>query len=314
MSIPLDVRTLRPGEVAFLKHLVDAEGWSTTRDELERLLAYEPGGCFLARVEGVPAGTVTSTRYGRLGWIGFLIVEPRFRGRGAGEALMRAALASLEEGGVHTVRLDATAAGEPLYRRLGFVAEQRSLRLRRPAAPGPPPAAPETAALETAAPETTVPDVHVVPATLADLAPIAALDQMAFGANRRRVLARVLEACPPFAFLARGGASAPGDCAGYILGRRSETAVRLGPWVVRPGPNAPRVAEGLLRAALAAAVPASPDGTVQIGVLADQRASLRLLARFGFEEAYASLRMRRGPDAHRGAPAALYAIGCAGKG
>lgn len=78
-------------------------------------------------LEPLPSPTNVS---GRIGYIQWLCVEDGFRRRGLGRAVTSALLAWLEQRGVRSVELYATAAGEPLYRSLGF-AETASLAMRR---------------------------------------------------------------------------------------------------------------------------------------------------------------------------------------
>ncbi len=357
-SAPL-IRSLQPADVDYLHGLVAEQGWGVTWEELARLVSYEPQGCFVADYDDIPAGVVTSTSYGALGWIGFLIVKPHARGRGIGEQLMRAAMRHLHSTGVEAIRLDATEAGEPLYRKLGFVAEERSLRFRRPPsdAPSAPPAdAPSAHSADApSAPSAKAPsapaanassahptrascdsppeaDLRVTRAQPPDHEQIRDLDRIAFGADRSRVLTRVLQACPAFSFVARINAAASrgavrsgtldtslgaGEAdpiAGFLLGRTTETSIRLGPWIVRPGPRTDPVAASLLRHALLQTAHRSRDGVFKIGVLESHSASLRLLRAHGFVESHSTLRMRHGRDGPRGTPAAVFAIGCAGKG
>ena len=58
---------------------------------------------------------------GRRGVVMSVSVQPPDRRRGLGEAVTRALVGRLAARGVHRVDLQATAMGEPLYRRLGFV-------------------------------------------------------------------------------------------------------------------------------------------------------------------------------------------------
>ena len=87
---------------------------------------------------------------GRRGVVMSVSVQPSHRRRGLGEAMTRALVGRLAARGVHRVDLQATAMGEPLYRRLGFVDRAgTTLALRPPRSvlrpPAARPAAPEGA-------------------------------------------------------------------------------------------------------------------------------------------------------------------------
>ncbi|QDV26781.1 putative acetyltransferase [Aureliella helgolandensis] len=99
-------------------------GWNQQPADWSRLIAHEPGGCFIAEIQEQIVGTVTTTRYGTdLAWIGMMLVDERFRRRGIATELMEASLSYLREAGVNCIKLDATPAGQPVYERLGFQPE-----------------------------------------------------------------------------------------------------------------------------------------------------------------------------------------------
>jgi Acetyltransferase (GNAT) domain len=75
--------------------------------------------------EGQLAATSTLVCYGqRLAWLGMVLTKPAFQRRGFARMLVERALAVADGKGIETVKLDATAQGQPVYERLGFVAEQ----------------------------------------------------------------------------------------------------------------------------------------------------------------------------------------------
>jgi len=116
-------------DVALGLHLGQQAGWNQTPADWLRILALNPAGCFVAEQDGTAAGTACTCRFGSVAWIALLLVESSLRGRGIGRALMRHALAWLEQQRVTTIRLDATPLGEPVYRKLGFVAEYALVRM-----------------------------------------------------------------------------------------------------------------------------------------------------------------------------------------
>lgn len=74
-------------------------------------------------------GHIFSICYGRLGWIGLLIVNAEYRRRGIGALLMKKAMDYLLSRKVKTIKLEAVPKVANLYRKLGFVDEFDSLRL-----------------------------------------------------------------------------------------------------------------------------------------------------------------------------------------
>ena len=105
--------------------LKELAGWNQTEADLRRFLKLQPDGCFVAEVAGQVVGTVTAFIFGNVAWIAMVLVDPQYRKHGIGTALMTQALAVT---GQRTVRLDATALGQPVYAKLGFVGEYELTR------------------------------------------------------------------------------------------------------------------------------------------------------------------------------------------
>ncbi len=106
--------------------LCRAAHWNQTAADWEFFLAFTPAGALVADERGVVIGTVATVPYGPFTWISMVLVDPAFRGRGVGRLLLERGLALVPESVV--ARLDATPAGEPLYRTLGFAPEHAITR------------------------------------------------------------------------------------------------------------------------------------------------------------------------------------------
>ena len=102
--------------------LKEAAGWNQTPADWLALMRCAPLGCFGIEVEGRVVCSATAVAHEGVGWIGMVLTDPLFRGRGFATALMGKALEHLDSL-VETVKLDASAEGEPLYRKLGFEEE-----------------------------------------------------------------------------------------------------------------------------------------------------------------------------------------------
>jgi GNAT superfamily N-acetyltransferase len=184
--------------IAAAMRLSRAAGWNQTEADWLRLLELEPQGCFGLFRDDLLVSTTTAFCYGRkLAWIGMVLTDPEFRGRGYARRLMEHALGFVEARGVEWIKLDATAMGRPLYRKLGFEDEGP---VERWAAIAPP----------------------VSGSDAGDYRPDPELDVRAFGADRSRLLA----------WLARGPATAlPG--LGFAFARPGSLAAYFGPCVAR---------------------------------------------------------------------------------
>jgi GNAT superfamily N-acetyltransferase len=126
------IRLLREEDLACVDEFVQHAGWNQLRVDWLRVLQCEPNGCFAAFAQERWVGTVTTTRYGNgLGWIGMMLVHADFRRRGIATALMRRAMAYLDDKVVRCIKLDATPEGQFVYEQLGFVTEWKFHRWER---------------------------------------------------------------------------------------------------------------------------------------------------------------------------------------
>ncbi len=122
------IRVLTHDDIPFAMKLKDQAGWNQTEADWRRFLDMEPDGCFAAEWDGQAVGTTVTCVLGSVAWIAMVLVDPDWRRRGIGKALMSHALSFLDAQGVPSVRLDATALGKPLYEKLGFVVEYELAR------------------------------------------------------------------------------------------------------------------------------------------------------------------------------------------
>ena len=104
--------------------LKEVAGWNQTAADWQRFLDRSPHGCFVAEMDGQVRGTVTTIPYERcFAWIGMVLVDPGYRGRGFGTALLERAIEYLDGLNLSALKLDATPQGKPLYEKLGFRSE-----------------------------------------------------------------------------------------------------------------------------------------------------------------------------------------------
>jgi len=116
------IRCLGEADLTDCMRLKEAAGWNQTLADWEALLRCAPDGCFGVEESGRVVASATAVINGDVGWVGMVLTDPEYRGRGLGTALLAHTLGYLD-GLVPTVKLDATAQGEPLYRKLGFADE-----------------------------------------------------------------------------------------------------------------------------------------------------------------------------------------------
>lgn len=218
MNASILIRRMGAGDLPFADRIRSATGWNQTENDWRRFMAHDPEGCFVAELDGSPAGTATTTCYGgELAWIGMVLVDPDLRRRGVGRALLLHAIEYLRGLGIPCIKLDATPLGKQLYDRLGFQVEWGLSRWETDGIPVPPPSE--------------APSIRPVP--VVELGRLARIDAEAFGADRLRMLRLMAENG------ARMVTAVPEDRehGAYGFLRSGSLASYLGP-VVAPNPKA----------------------------------------------------------------------------
>ncbi len=221
-------------DLPFADQVRECAGWNQTREDWRLFLEWEPAGCFVAEVDGAPAGTATTVCYGAdLAWIGMVLVHPAQRRHGAGCALLRHCIASLRGRRIRSIKLDATPLGRTLYDQLGFVAEWPLTRWEIKAAVNP----------------RRCEDAAIRPLCDADWPRVFALDDPAFGMPRHRVLRGL--ALTARAWVHLDGA---GEVDGFGLLRAGSHAWHLGPIVAANAASGVALMGALVAEAQGAAV------------------------------------------------------------
>jgi GNAT superfamily N-acetyltransferase len=280
----LEFRAMTLDDMGLYLRLMEIAGWGNTADDLRRLLHYEPEGCFIASLNGEDVGMVASTNYGEVGWIGNLVVFPKWRSGGIGTSLMKVAMGHLLDSGVRSIRLDSVAKSVTLYSRLGFRVEYPSLRF------------------------TGKGRHHQVQGTdrmeEPDLPSVMELDGEFSGLDRERMLRRVYGEYPSLCFVARDDEG----IAGYIMAKPGEGIIRVGPWICVP--ESPDLADALLRRLMAEIA----GEWIWVGVPALNSASVEILGKNGFGRISTSTRMCYGECGSLGNGKGVFGIGAADKG
>jgi GNAT superfamily N-acetyltransferase len=116
------------------------DGFGMPQDFVDRLvrhqLLHDPSiAPFVGRVDGTPVSCSLLAASGRTAGVYNVATPEAFRGKGYGEALTWAAIAEGARRGCTNSVLQASDAGYPIYRRMGFVDLGRYVQLE-----GPPPA------------------------------------------------------------------------------------------------------------------------------------------------------------------------------
>jgi len=261
-------RPMRRAELDLALDWAAAEGWNPGLRDADAFWAADPGGFWIAELDGEPIGSLSVVRYGpEFGFLGFYIVRPGWRGQGHGLALWRAGMAHL--GGDRCVGLDGVVAQQANYRRSGFVLARRNFRLgaARVAAPAP------------------APGIAVVPAATLPFTALAAYDATCFEAPREGFL-RAWLTLPGHVALA--ALREDGGLAGFGVVRPCRQGAKIGPLFADGA-----AAAGTLLAALAAAAP--PGGPLFLDVPEPNGPAMALARAAGMAPVFETARMYTRP-------------------
>jgi GNAT superfamily N-acetyltransferase len=204
--------------------LCRASGWNQLAEDWRVFIDSPASAALTIEAGGISLGTAAYIRYDALAWIAMMLVDPAARGKGLGGKLLAAVLSSLD--GFPCVGLDATPAGERLYRRFGFVASCGLVRTK--------------AAIRRAGPPD--PSGNVRRILPGDLPPVWSRDREVFGADRSPLLSSMYARAPECAWLACDGAG----ITGYTFGRPGYLYHQLGPIVAADAPTARDLAASAL--------------------------------------------------------------------
>lgn len=267
---------MNPDDIPAGMRLKDLAGWNQTASDWQRFLEFNPTGCFVAEIRGHVVGTVATVVYEeRFAWIGMVLVDPDFRGRGIGTRLLEEAIEYLDTTGIRSIKLDATPQGRPIYERLGFESEyeiQRWLLKRLP-----------SKILST-------PEIYPV----SDI--VLKLDREIFCADRSHLLRSLARDASHFTLVTEHH----GEVAGYAFGRSGTLADHLGPWVARNEQVAAETLDEFLRR--------STRETVFVDFLVSRAFMSELLSARGFKFSRPLTRMVRGFNRYPGRPDLICAI------
>jgi ribosomal protein S18 acetylase RimI-like enzyme len=211
-----NLRRLDAADLQGALELSRLANWNQTIDDWKMLLHLDRQGCFAIELDGQIVATTTLLCYGKvLAWIGMVLTRTECRRRGFAKRLMQAALDRTSDLKIESIKLDATADGQPLYEKLGFKTEQVIERWFRDR-------------------QSTVASAPTAPRAVA---PPLEMDREAFGADRATLLRHLASRNPPEA-----------TAEAYNFSRDGERCRYLGPCVAGDRKSARAVIQHTLQA------------------------------------------------------------------
>jgi len=227
---------MRPSDFDFAARLSNMENWDNSSDDFRRTLRVQPGGSFVATEKKRRVGIVTTISYGRLGWIGNLVVSKQYRRLGVGSWLVKHAILHLRKKGAKTIGLFSYKRNLPFYQRLGFKRDVSYLRFVG-----------RGRALTQERPRSV---------DGKDFKRILIFDRKCFGHYRDRLLTELLERFRESSFVAIENR----DVQGYVIGKNYNNTCEIGPWICSREDVS--TAGNLLKAVLSTSIGKSVEMTV----------------------------------------------------
>jgi len=237
------------------------------------------GTALAMRCDGRIVGTAAAIGWERrLAWIGLVLTVPEMRGRSIATSLMKSLIERYRD--YCTIKLDASAMGAPVYRKLGFRDERRIIRL---SLQQPLPAAAER--------------LHWEPMTAAMLPDVIKLEAGFTGMARPELYRFYLAAYPG---LVRVGRNAAGSIAAWTLGRDGR--------LFRQAGALGAVDDAAALEAVRHFHAISPATAIQLDIPEDQTVFLEALRAVGFQTERDFLRMTLGEDCGDWSDRRTYAV------
>jgi len=214
----ISIRPMTVADIPLGLRLARQASWNQIEADWRRFLAMQPDGCFVGELDGTAAATTAAFVFGPVAWIAMVLVDVESRRKGVATTLLKHALDLLDEQGVKTVRLDATAAGQLVYEKLGFVPEYPLTRYM-----GIAPISDCGLRIADSALSANPKSAIINP----QLREIAAFDSRLTGTSREKMLTRLFEESPEITRVLYQD----GQLEGYVTGRRGANATLIGPCI-----------------------------------------------------------------------------------
>ncbi|MDC0191143.1 GNAT family N-acetyltransferase [Rhodospirillales bacterium] len=248
-----------------------ADDWAVMITAGEAIGFQDASGRLIASALTLPYGD-------QFGWISMVIVTQLRQKQGLATRLLNSCIQRLEN--KHLVPLlDATPAGENVYRPLGFLPHFGFERW-------------EHGAVENISQTATQRIIKTGTLEKFDPSELIEKDRKIFGGDRRTIIESLIERSSKFAAVAENNG-------GFLLGRDGRTATQIGPISA----NSPKTAIALLNHALT-----KLSGTVFIDACSHQIKFIAQLEKYGFRRQRPFLRMAKGYRNKLGQPEKMFAM------
>src|SRR5215213_5494312 len=118
-KVSVTLRSMKLSDISDAMKLSTAEGWNQTESDWKLLIENSENVCLAAESGKKVIGTTAVINYSNLvAWIGMVLVDKEYRGLGISKSLLTAIFRKVEF--CKSVKLDATPAGQLIYKGFGF--------------------------------------------------------------------------------------------------------------------------------------------------------------------------------------------------
>ncbi len=114
------VKNMSSVDVGFAVRITDEVKWNLDEADFRFMMEIEPRGCFVLYYDSKRVGIATAVCFGRIGWLGNVIVDENHREKGGGSLLVNRAIKFLMDSGAEAVGLYAYVDTIAFYKRLEF--------------------------------------------------------------------------------------------------------------------------------------------------------------------------------------------------
>lgn len=262
-----NVRRMTPEDVEFAVRIADTMDWNLTEQDFTFMMQLEPEGCFTLLCNSEKIGITTTISYGKIGWIGNVVVDEKHRRRGAGSAIIKHAINHLKSKGAETVGLYSYKGKADFYAKLGF---KRDLQF---------------VVLNGKAFSSNVEAANVKETRKAEVQKLIEFDSFYFGASRRKLLEKIVNEMDNLCYYYIEN----GEILGYAMAKVYDNYAEIGPLVCR------RERSSVAKSLLGAILKRVKGSEVSMCLPRKEEEIINMLLTAGFEESFTVVRMFSGP-------------------
>ena len=251
-------------DIASGMKLSSAEGWNQTENDWKLFIETHGNVCLVAEADNKVIGTTAAMNYSnKVAWIAMVLVDKEYRGRGVSKTLLENVLEKLQD--CKSIKLDATPAGQRVYKKLAFLDEYRVARMNNPAIQDLPSQDQNDRLLKTI--------------QASDFPDVITFDEVVFGANRKPLIESLIKEYPGKAWILKQD----NRVTGIALVREGSRFHHVGPVLASNSTDA--------KILIAVALKGLIQKSVVVDVLCDKKELIDWLQSVGFIEQRQFIRM-----------------------